>query len=162
MKTKNVSEEIRVIAVCRVQSYLSLLSKEPSLLLLLKLHVFEVAAFIILTATEAATHNLPWLRLPVLRVKNYLQIGCALEMLNDFLNELLMSALHSYPEYCISSMISLVYVKSLSAIERDQVLQSLPGASLSYGMKEGLPMDVLQDWRKLSRGCLGQKLLQGW
>ena len=157
MKTKNVSEEIRVIAVCRVQSYLSLLSKEPSLLLLLKLHVFEVAAFIILTATEAATHNLPWFRLPVLRVKNYLQIGCALEMLNDFLNELLMSALHSYPEYCISSMISLVYVKSLSAIERDQVLQSLPGASLSYGMEEGLAMNVLQGWRKLSRGCLGQK-----
>lgn len=108
MKTKNVSEKIWVIAGCGVQSNLTLLSKEPSLLLLLKLHVFEVAAFIILAATEATSHHLPWFWLPILRVNNYLQIGCALEMLNDFLNELLMSALHSYPEYCIARMISLI------------------------------------------------------
>jgi len=110
MKTKNVSEKVWVIAVCGVQSYISLLSKEPSLLLLLKLHIFEVAAFIILAATEATSHHLPWFWLPILRVNNYLQIGCALEMLNDLLNELLMSALHSYPEYRIARMVSLIDV----------------------------------------------------
>jgi hypothetical protein len=138
------------------------LSKEPSLLLLLKFHVFEVTALIILAATEATSHHLSRFGLPVLRVKNYLQIGISLKMLDDCLNELLMSALNSYPEYCIASMVSLIDVKALSAIEHDQVLQSLPRTSLGYGMKEGLAMNVLQGWRKLARGRWGQNLLKGW
>ena len=99
-----------MVAICRVQSDLTLLSKETSLLLLLKLHVFEVTALIILAATEATSHHLSRFGLPLLRVKDYLQIDNSVKMLDDCLNELLMLALNSYPEDRIASMVSLIDV----------------------------------------------------